>query len=66
MFERCHPGVETMEGAAFLMSCSNDGIASLQVRSISKYVGRRNRDAWNIPLAIENLNKKAIEILNAF
>lgn len=62
---RFHPMVESMEGAAFLYCCKAEGIPCLQLRSVSNYVERRNKDAWNIPLAIENLNKKAIEILNS-
>ena len=66
VFERFHPYVESMEGAAFMMACSNEKIPYAQIRAISNYVERRNKDAWNIPLAIDNLNKKAVEILESF
>ncbi len=59
-----HPDVETMEGAAFLYFCRDRKIKSAQIRCISNYVESRNTALWNIKLAIENLNKTAIEILN--
>lgn len=65
-FDRFHPYTESMEGAAFLYACKEAGIPCAQIRAISNYVERRNREAWNIPLAIKNLNQKAIEILEAF
>jgi len=66
VINRFHPYTESMEGAAFLFACKTSNQPCVQIRAISNYVERRNRNNWNIPLAIENLNKKAIEILNAF
>lgn len=60
---RFHPDTESMEGAAFLYACLSEKVPCFQIRAISNYVERRNKEAWNIPLAIENLNKKAIEIM---
>ncbi|MCA5006666.1 futalosine hydrolase [Sphingobacterium bovistauri] len=48
--------IETMEGAAVFFVCEQESIACIQIRSISNYVERRNRSAWQIDLAIENLN----------
>ncbi|MFN6036879.1 MAG: futalosine hydrolase [Bacteroidota bacterium] len=53
---RLNPDVESMEGAAFLQVCSSEKIPCLQLRSISNLVEKRNKDNWNIPLAIKNLN----------
>lgn len=64
IYEQFHPMVESMEGAAFMFACENERIPYAQIRAVSNFVERRNRDAWNLPLAIENLNKKVIEILN--
>ncbi|MGQ0829839.1 MAG: futalosine hydrolase [Bacteroidota bacterium] len=64
VFRRCCPMVESMEGAAFMFVCEQENIPYVQLRAVSNYVEKRNRDAWNIPLAIENLNKKALEIIN--
>ncbi len=66
VFQKFHPVVESMEGAAFMFACENKNIPYVQIRAVSNYVERRNKELWNIPLAIENLNKKVIEILTAF
>ena len=63
-FDRFHPIVESMEGAAFMFACQHERIPFLQIRAVSNIVEKRNRDRWNIPLAIENLNKKLIELLD--
>jgi futalosine hydrolase len=63
IISRFHPQIETMEGAAFIYVCSQEGIPALQLRSISNYVERRNRDAWNIPLALTTLRKAVIELI---
>lgn len=56
--------VESMEGAAVAMVCEQEQIPYLQIRSISNYVTKRNKDAWDIPLAIKNLNATLIKIIN--
>ncbi len=61
---RLDPDIESMEGAAFFYVCNRESVPSLQIRSISNYVERRNRANWNMPLAIESLNKTAIHLLN--
>jgi futalosine hydrolase len=66
VMNRFHPYVESMEGAAFLMACQSLKIPCAQVRAISNYVERRNKERWNIPLALSRLNIKTLEILNAF
>jgi len=58
--------LESMEGASVAMVCEAEQIPYIQIRSISNYVTKRNRDAWDIPNAIKNLNegvKKIIEEL---
>jgi futalosine hydrolase len=54
---RLNPQLESMEGAAFFYACSQFSLPSVQIRAVSNYVERRNRDQWNIPLAIDNLNQ---------
>ena len=49
--------IETMEGAAFFYVCQLQKIPFTQIRSISNYVEPRNRENWNIPLAVKNLNE---------
>ena len=58
--------IESMEGAAFFLVCLQEKVPFLQIRSISNYVEPRNRDNWNIPLAIEQLNKVLLEMLGMF
>jgi futalosine hydrolase len=61
---RIQPQLESMEGAAFFYACKQAGIPCLQIRTVSNYVEKRNRDSWQIGLAIKNLNTFAIEFLS--
>lgn len=47
--------VESMEGAAFFYSCLLENVPALQVRAISNYVEKRNKEAWEIEIALNNL-----------
>jgi futalosine hydrolase len=58
-----HPDVESMEGAAFMYCCLKESIPFLQLRAISNYVEKRNKNNWNISLAIDNLNATAIQVI---
>jgi len=58
--------VESMEGAAFFYACLMAEVPFLEIRSISNFVEPRNRDAWDLPLAIGNLNQVLAEILGAW
>ena len=62
--KRLNPHVESMEGAAFFYACMIEKIPCAQIRSVSNFIEKRNRDNWNIALAIKNLNETAIEIIN--
>ncbi len=55
--------VESMEGVAFFYACLQMQIPFIQIRAISNYVEPRNKENWNIPLAIDNLNKVVIDVL---
>jgi futalosine hydrolase len=61
---RISPQLESMEGAAVFYACNQVQIPALQIRSVSNYVERRNRDNWNIDLAIKNLNVYFLRLLN--
>ena len=56
--KKYNPDIETLEGAAVAYICAMEKIPFLQIRSISNIVEPRNREAWNIPLAIISLNLK--------
>ncbi|MEO6851083.1 MAG: futalosine hydrolase, partial [Mucilaginibacter sp.] len=60
---RLQPQLESMEGAAFFYACKEAGVPCLQIRAVSNYVEKRNRDNWQIGLAIKNLNSFAAEFL---
>ncbi|MCW3074455.1 MAG: hypothetical protein JWP69_1524 [Flaviaesturariibacter sp.] len=55
--------VESMEGAAFHYLGLQENIPFLQVRSLSNYVGERNKAAWQLAPAIESLNTSLQEVL---
>lgn len=61
--KRVNPQIESMEGAAFFYACKEAGVPTLQIRTVSNYVEKRNRDAWQIGLAVKNLNRFAAELL---
>ncbi len=63
---RLQADVESMEGAAFAYICSAQQLPYLQIRAISNYVEPRNRDAWNLPLAIDNLNEVLVQLIQTF
>jgi futalosine hydrolase len=64
--ERLNRRLESMEGAAFFYACKQMGVPCIQIRAVSNYVEKRNRDNWNIGLAIKNLNTFAIEFLKLY
>lgn len=54
--------VESMEGAALHYVALMEKIPFLQIRSISNYVGERDKSKWNFKDAIGNLNKELVRI----
>jgi futalosine hydrolase len=56
--------VESMEGAALHYVGLMENIPFLQVRSLSNFVGERDKSKWHIKEAIENLNKELIQIIS--
>ena len=63
IINRLNPDIENMEGAAFFQVCNTFNVPCIQIRAISNKVEHRNKDNWNLPLAIKNLNNKAEEII---
>lgn len=57
--------IESMEGAAVFYAAQYTQTPVLQIRSISNYVERRNRAAWDIPLAIKNLNNWVADFITS-
>jgi len=63
LLKKYNPDIETMEGATFFYICSGEKLPFLALRSISNRVEPRNKDKWNIPLALINLSEKLREFL---
>jgi len=62
--ERLNPEIENMEGAVVFYAAQQSDIYSLQIRSISNFVEKRDRSNWQIDLAINNLNNWLIEFVS--
>ncbi len=58
------PQIESMEGGAVFFVCMKMNVNCIQIRSVSNYVERRNREAWKIKEALENLTKQTTLLLN--
>ncbi len=56
-----NPDIENMEGLALFRVCKAKGIRCAQIRSISNVVEPRNRDNWELPLAVKQLNQFIME-----
>ena len=52
-----------MEGAALHFVCLQQKISFIQIRSVSNYVGERNKSSWKMEEAINQLNKTLITFL---
>ena len=61
LIKKYNPCIETMEGAALHYVCNLYKIPYLQIRSISNYIGERDKSKWKIKLAIENLNQHLLK-----
>ena len=57
--------VETMEGAALHYTCLMEKVPFIQLRSISNYVGERDKQQWKMDEAIDNLNNTLAEIFSS-
>ena len=62
--ERLHPDIESMEGSAVFKVCEEMKIPCIQIRSISNKVEKRNKENWNLDLAISNLNIEVEKIIS--
>ncbi len=54
-YERFPPQIESMEGAAFFLSCLTFEQPFTALRAVSNFVEPRDKEAWDIPLAVERL-----------
>ncbi len=62
--EKYSPFVESMEGAAFHYVCLQEKIPFIQIRTISNYIGERDKSKWQMKLALDNLTKSLQEVIS--
>jgi futalosine hydrolase len=55
--------IESMEGAALHYVGLMEQIPFLQIRSVSNYIGERNKQAWKLQEAIESLNMELQQLI---
>jgi futalosine hydrolase len=64
--EAFDPVTESMEGAALHYVCLLENIPFVQIRSISNYVGERNKKKWDMMDSIANLNDTLLKTINNY
>lgn len=57
--------IENMEGAALHLVGIKENIPFVQIRSISNYVGERNKKKWLLKDAVANLNQTLIRLIES-
>ena len=62
--KKFRPLVESMEGAALHYVALREKIPFLQLRSISNYIGERDKQKWKIKESIVRLNKELGRVLS--
>ena len=60
------PITESMEGAALHYVCISENVPFVQIRSISNYIGERNKKKWDMMDSIYNLNDTLIKTINNY
>ena len=60
------PVTESMEGAALHYVCLIENIPFVQIRSISNYIGERNKKKWDMMDSIANLTDTLIKTINNY
>ncbi|WP_276500468.1 futalosine hydrolase [Terrimonas pollutisoli] len=61
--ESFDPVLESMEGAALHHVCLMEKIEFIQLRSVSNYVGERNKKNWKLQASINSLNIELADLL---
>jgi futalosine hydrolase len=61
--EKYNADTENMEGLAFYYVLKLINKPGIEIRSISNYVERRNKDNWNIKDAVANLNNEILKLI---
>jgi futalosine hydrolase len=61
--QKYNADTENMEGLAFYYVMKFIQKPSIEIRSVSNYVERRNKDNWDIKKAVDNLNETILKLL---
>lgn len=64
LVKKYNASLESMEGAALHYVCRELNIPFLQIRSVSNYVGERDKTKWLLKESIENLNKTLLLLID--
>ena len=56
--------IESMEGASLHYACLMEGVPFLQLRSISNFIGERDKTKWKLKEAIQNLDTELAGLLD--
>jgi futalosine hydrolase len=64
LIKKYNATIESMEGAALHYVCRQLNIPFLQIRSISNYVGERDKTKWMMQESIEHLNKTLLSLID--
>jgi futalosine hydrolase len=64
LIKKYNPVIESMEGAALHYVCTELNIPFIQIRSISNYIGDRNKNDWKLKEAIKNINQTLLKYVD--
>ncbi len=64
--KKYQPTIESMEGAALHYVCLDAKVPFVQIRSISNYVGERDKSQWQLQKSIQQLNRVVLKYLKHF
>ena len=64
LVKKYSPVTESMEGAALHYICISTNTPFLQMRTISNYIGERDKSKWMIKEAINNLNSTLLKYID--
>src|SRR5690606_21323259 len=58
--------IESMEGAALHYVCLQEAVPFIQLRSVSNFVGERDKTKWRMKEAVDHLNRELILLIHQF
>jgi futalosine hydrolase len=63
--QRYSPAAEAMEGTGMATAAAHYGIPVVEIRTISNWVGNRDREAWDLAGALDALRRASTAVLSA-